>query len=146
MADSPQYMTIGTVSKRTGCKVETIRYYERVGLLPAPVRSSGGHRHYDHDALKRLNFILRARRLGFTLDTVRALLSLADGEGESCVDVEDIAGKHLDEVRGKLDDLAALERFLTDMVARCRGGTMPDCPLIEALFEGGAAGRRDGWN
>ena len=146
MADSPQYMTIGTVSKRTGCKVETIRYYERVGLLAAPVRSSGGHRHYDHDALKRLNFILRARRLGFTLDTVRALLSLADGEGESCAEVEDIAGNHRDEVRGKLEDLAALERVLTDMVDRCRGGTMPDCPLIEALFEGGAAGRRDGWN
>ncbi len=146
MADSPRYMTIGTVSKRTGCKIETIRYYERVGLLFAPVRSSGGHRHYDHDALKRLNFILRARRLGFTLDTVRALLSLADGEGKSCAEVEGIAGDHLAEVRGKLEDLAALERVLTDMVDRCRGGTMPDCPLIEALFEGAAAGRRDGWN
>ncbi len=147
MAEMPQYMTIGTVSKRTGCKVETIRYYERIGLLPAPVRSLGGHRHYDHDALERLNFILRARRLGFTLDTVRALLSLADGEGESCAEVEGIAGKHLGEVRGKLDDLAALERVLTDMVARCRGGTMPDCPLIEALSEDDRpGGRRGGWN
>ena len=147
MADSPHYMTIGAVSKRTGCKVETIRYYERIGLLPAPVRSVGGHRHYDHDALKRLNFILRARRLGFTLDTVRALLSLADGEGKSCAEVEGIAGSHLGEVRGKLDDLAAMERVLTDMVARCRGGTMPDCPLIEALFkDGAAAGPRGGWN
>jgi len=133
-------MTIGTVSRRTGCKVETIRYYERIGLLPPPVRTMGGHRNFDHEALKRLNFILRARRLGFTLDGVRALLSLADGEGGSCAEVAGIADEHLGEVREKLEDLAALERVLADMVARCRGGTMPECPLIEALFGDDAAG------
>ncbi len=140
-------MLIGALSKRTGCNIETIRFYERIGIMPKPARTQGGHRHYDHDALKRLNFILRARQLGFTLDTVRALLSLADGEGQSCAEVEGISGKHLSDVRGKLADLAALERVLTDMVARCQGGTMPDCPLIEAFFEDdGAAGRRHRWN
>ena len=93
MNDSTPLMTIGPLAERTGCKVETIRYYERIGLLPKPVRSQGGHRHYGGEALKRLNFILRARRLGFGLDAVRVLLNLADGHGESCGEVERLAGR-----------------------------------------------------
>ena len=136
MNGSTPVMTIGKLSARTGCKVETIRYYERIGLLPEPLRSEGGHRHYGQADAKRLNFILRARRLGFALDGVRALLDLADGRGNSCAEVEGIAGRHLGDVRGKLADLQSLEVVLADMVERCRSGTMPDCPVIEALYEG----------
>lgn len=135
MSAATPFMAIGALSRRTGCKVETIRYYERVGLLAPAGRSPGGHRQYDHDALKRLNFIRRARRLGFPVETVKALLALADGGGRTCKDVERIARRHLDAVRAKQSDLAALERVLADMVTRCAGGTKPDCPVIEALFE-----------
>ncbi|MAE44814.1 MAG: transcriptional regulator [Magnetovibrio sp.] len=127
-------MTIGALSRRTGCKVETIRYYERIGLLPAPARGRGGHRHYDEGALKRLDFVLRARGLGFPLDSIRGLLDLADGGGRSCAQVERIAARHLKDVRNKLADILVMEKVLAEMVADCRGGTMPDCPLIEALF------------
>lgn len=127
-------LTIGDVARRTGCKVETIRYYERIGLLTPPPRSAGGHRLYGGDDLKRLNFILRARHLGFRLAQVRLLLSLADGDGGSCAEVQRIAAEHLAEVRTKLRDLAALDGVLAAMVERCRGGTMPECPVIEALY------------
>ncbi len=128
-------IAIGPLARRTGCKVETIRYYERIGLLPEPVRSAGGHRHYGAMAMKRLNFILRARRLGFTREAVRVLLGLADGHGASCGEVERIAAGHLDDVRAKLVDLASLEGVLSGMVARCQRGDLPDCPVIEALYD-----------
>jgi len=130
-------MAIGGLSKRTGCKVETIRYYEKIGLLSPPARSQGGHRHYSEQALKRLNFIRKGRALGFPLDGVRGLLALADGDEESCAEVERIAARHLSEVRDKIADLKTLEKVLKDMVARCGGGTPPSCPLIETLFEEG---------
>ncbi len=135
MNDSTPLIPIGELAKRTGCKVETIRYYERIGLVPEPPRSDGGHRHYDEAAVKRLNFILRARRLGFSLDAVRMLLGLADGHGRSCAEVEHVAAGHLDDVRAKLADLQTLEGVLADLVERCRGGTVPDCPLIESLYD-----------
>ncbi len=135
MAKLQSLMSIGAVSKRTGCKVETIRYYERVGLLPAPARSQGGHRHYGEAALKRLTFILRARQLGFSLGTVRTLLALADGEGRTCDEVHRITARHLVDVRAKQDDLKVMEKVLAEMVSRCADGTLPECPLIEELFE-----------
>ncbi len=128
-------ITIGALSKRTGCKVETIRYYERIGLVPAPRRSEGGTRQFGEAAVKRLTFILRARQLGFSLDTVRALLALADGEEQACDEVQRIAAGHLQGVRAKQDDLRVMESVLAEMVSRCGGGTTPECPLIEALFE-----------
>jgi MerR family mercuric resistance operon transcriptional regulator len=135
MQESTPMMTIGVLSRQTGCKVETIRYYEQTGLVTPPLRSAGGHRQFDGGALKRLDFILKARRLGFSLDTVRTLLDLAGWQGESCADVEAVANGHLAEVRTRLSDLAALETALADMVHLCRGGTMPDCPIIEALSD-----------
>lgn len=128
-------MFIGVLSKRTGCNIETIRFYERIGVMPKPPRTEGGHRVYTEDHFKRLTFIRRSRQLGFSLDTVRALLGLADGEGRTCKDVERIANRHLREVRAKLDDLAIMDEVLSEMVSRCAGGTKPECPLIEALFE-----------
>ncbi len=127
-------MGIGALARRTGCKVETVRYYEHIGVLPPPPRSPGGQRRYGEAHLKRLNFIRRARELGFTLDGVRALLDLADERAGSCAEVETIAGAHLDVVRDKLTDLERLETVLADLVARCRGGTVPRCPIIEALY------------
>ncbi len=143
MTDTVPYLAIGALAKATGCKVETIRYYERIGLLAAPARSRGGHRHYGDEALKRLNFIRRARRLGFALDAVRALLAMADGEERNCAKAERIAAAHLDDVHAKIADLERMESVLAVMVAECAGGTTPECPVIEALYDSGpaAAGR-----
>jgi MerR family mercuric resistance operon transcriptional regulator len=130
------FLSIGGMAARTGCKVETIRYYEKIGLLAAAPRTRGGHRTYDLAACKRLHFILRARGLGFPLSTVRALLVLADGEERNCTEAGRIAEARLADVRRKIGDLATLEDTLARMVDHCRSGTTPDCPLIEALFEG----------
>ena len=133
-----QLLTRGAIAARTGVNIETVRYYERIALLPAPPRSTGGHRMYDQVLLRRLNFIRRCRELGFTLDEVRSLLQLVDGGGYTCGEVEALTTAHLGEVRRKLADLKRLEKVLREMVARCEGGEVPDCPVIEALFrEGG---------
>ena len=124
---------IGTLSKRTGCKVETIRYYEQVGLLPAPGRSAGGYRLYGTVHLKRLTFIRRARALGFSIEEVRTLLRLADERERSCARARVLAAGHLDDVRAKIADLKSMERVLGKTVARCASGNGSDCPLIEAL-------------
>ena len=126
---------IGTLSTRTGCKVETVRYYERIGLLPRPARSAGGYRLYTLDQVKRLTFIRRGRDLGFTLDDVRRLLALADERERPCAQVRDVAAAHLEDVRAKLRGLRSMEAVLTRIIAQCAGGTRPDCPLIEALSE-----------
>ena len=129
-----QRFTRGVIAKRTGVNIETVRYYERIGLLPAPPRSKGGHRIYDEDLLRRLNFIRRSRELGFTLNEVRGLLLLVDGGNYTCAEVEALTSAHLGEVRRKLADLKRLEKVLREMVAGCEGGEIPECPVIEALF------------
>jgi MerR family mercuric resistance operon transcriptional regulator len=126
---------IGALSKRTGCNIETIRYYERIGLVPSPPRSAGGHRQYGRDHLQRLTFVRRARDLGFPLETVRALLGFADPGTASCTEVEHLASSHLTDVHAKLADLHRLEKVLAELVARCKGGTVPECPILEALFD-----------
>ena len=133
-------LTIGELSKRTGCIIETIRYYERIGVMPAPPRTAGGHRIYDRDHLKRLNFVRRARALGFTLDQVRGLLALADERETSCAEVEKLARAQLDQVRARIDDLGRMEAVLDEMVAACAGGAVPECPILEALFDGSDEG------
>jgi MerR family mercuric resistance operon transcriptional regulator len=127
--------TIGMLSKQTGCNTETIRYYERVGLLPAPPRTEGGHRVYGEAHTKRLTFIRRSRELGFTLGEVRGLLQMVDGEHYTCADVKNLALDHLKEVRGKLANLKKLEKVLKQLADRCTGNETPDCPIVEALFE-----------
>jgi MerR family transcriptional regulator, mercuric resistance operon regulatory protein len=126
---------IGALSKRTGCNVETIRYYERIGLMPPAARSDGGHRLYGESQGLRLGFIRRARELGFTLDQVRTLLKLVDGRRYTCAHVKRITVRHLDEVRRKVADLRKIERVLAEMAAQCDGGTVPKCPIIDALFD-----------
>ena len=126
-------MQIGEISRRTGCNIETIRYYERVGLLPPPARSSGGYRLYDAGQVDRLAFIRRARALGFALDEVRALLRLAEDRSGSCAEARDLAAAHLADVRAKIADLRAMERVLKETIAQCADGTLPNCPLIQTL-------------
>ena len=126
--------TIGTLSKLTGCNIETIRYYERVGLLPDPPRTGGGHRLYSEASVKRLKFIRRSRELGFTIEEVRELLELVDGKRYTCDDVHALTVDHLEDVKKKMADLRRMERVLKTMAAQCSGGKVPDCPIIDALF------------
>jgi MerR family transcriptional regulator, mercuric resistance operon regulatory protein len=126
---------IGELSRQTGCNVETIRYYERVGLLPRPARTAARYRLYDPADVRRLVFVRRARELGFTLDEIRALLALsANNNGkDTCAAVRQVAAAHLADVRAKIADLRAMGRVLSDAVRRCDTGELPGCPLIETL-------------
>ncbi len=126
----------GALAKRYGCNIETIRYYENIGLLRAPDRTESGHRLYSPRDQARLGFILRARELGFSMEEIRSLLSLADSRGYTCGDVLALSEHHLDDIRTKIRDLSRLERTLTEMAERCAGGDVPDCPVMDALLEG----------
>jgi MerR family mercuric resistance operon transcriptional regulator len=132
-------LAIGTLSKRTGCQIETIRYYERAGLMPAPARSPGGYRLYGTEHLKRLTFIRRARALGFSIGQVRTLLGLTDHHRRPCAQARLIAAAHLEDVRAKIADLTVMEQVLRKTVARCAEGAGSHCPLIEALYRDGPA-------
>lgn len=135
LRDSAPRLPIGALSRRTGVNIETVRYYERVGLLPPPARSEGGHRLYGGGHLMRLNFVRRARDLGFTLNEIRGLLELAEKRDRPCAEAREVAVGHLSDVTAKIADLRTMERVLADMVARCAEGSTPECPLIEALFD-----------
>ncbi len=126
-------LTIGDLSKATNTKVETVRYYERIGLLPKPPRTAGDYRDYGQAELGRLSFIRRARDLGFSLDQVRALLGLSDDRNCDCAGIDRIANEHLREVDRKLADLGALRRELKAVIDSCDGGTIAECRIIEAL-------------
>ena len=124
---------IGDLARATATKVETIRYYERTGLLPPPPRTAGNYRAYGQHHLGRLSFIRRARDLGFSIEQVKALLDLADQRERSCDAVDTIAREHLSEVERKLADLTALRRELTTLIGQCRHGTVAECRIIEVL-------------
>lgn len=126
-------LTIGELGKATNTKVETVRYYERIGLLPKPARTTGNYRDYGQAELARLSFIRRARDLGFSLDQVRAMLDLSDDGGRDCAAIDAIARAHLREVDRKLADLAALRRELKAVIDSCQGGTVAECRIIDAL-------------
>ena len=126
-------LTIGDLSKATGTKVETIRYYERIGLLAPPDRTSGNYRAYGAKDLSQLSFIRRARDLGFGLEQVRKLLGLSDQKQRSCEAVDVIARVHLEDVDRKLADLKALRRELDSIIRHCGCGTIAECRIIEAL-------------
>lgn len=126
-------LTIGDLARATRTKAETIRYYERIGLLPKPARTSGNYRAYGGAHLGRLSFIRRARDLGFSLDRVRALLDLADQRDQPCAKVDALARDHLAEVERKIADLQALGRELSGLISQCSRGVIADCLIIEAL-------------
>ncbi|ORE97018.1 helix-turn-helix domain-containing protein [Aurantimonas sp. 22II-16-19i] len=127
-----QEFSIGRLSERTGVNIETIRYYEKVGLLPPPPRTEGGHRLYLEGHLRRLVFIRRSRELGFTLDEIRNLLGLVEG-GHACGKVQNAALAHLKNIREKIADLRRMERMLAETATRCEGGTAPECAIIDVL-------------
>ena len=126
-------LTIGALADLTGTKVETIRYYERLGLLAAPARTAGNYRSYEPSDVGRLSFIRRARDLGFSLDQVRALLDLADQKDRSCETVDALARGHLAEVKRKIADLKGLRRELDSLISQCSHGTIAECRILEAL-------------
>ena len=128
-------LTISQLSRATGVNAETIRYYERIGVLAPPPRSRGGHRMYGVETRQRLAFVRRARALGFSIADIRALLALSRAGG-SCARVQRIAGAHLADVQARLSDLARLERILADTVARCSGGVATACPVLDMLDAG----------
>lgn len=125
--------TIGTLSEGTGVNIETIRYYERIGLLPPPPRSAGRHRLYGDSHRQRLIFIRRARELGFSLEEVRALLGLGGGHDLTCGEVRALTQHHIAAIRDKVRDLKRLERTLCDLAAQCKADKVPDCPILDAL-------------
>ena len=131
-------LAIGTLAKRTGTKVQTIRYYEQIGLLPEPGRTEGGQRRYGDADLDRLAFIRHARQLGFTLEAIRELLDLSDNPSRSCAEVDVIAHRQLKEVEARITRLEALRKELKRMLRECSRDTVSDCRVLEVLRDHGA--------
>lgn len=127
--------TIGQLARRTGAKVQTIRYYEEIGILPEPPRSEGNQRLYDEHAVDRLAFIRHARELGFSLEAVRDLLSLADSPGQSCQAADAIARRQLEAVEARMARLQSLKMELERMIEQCQGGKIANCRVIEVLSD-----------
>ena len=132
---SDETFPIGEVARRTGVKVPTIRYYEGIGLLPAPPRTEGNRRVYDAADLRRLAFIRHARELGFEVDAIRTLLSLQDHPDQSCAAADSIARARLAEVDRRITRLTALKAELQRMVDHCAAGRVSECRVIETLAD-----------
>jgi MerR family mercuric resistance operon transcriptional regulator len=132
-AKATKRTSIGGLSRLTGVNIETVRYYEKVKMLPAPPRTEGGHRIYGPEEARILIFIRRSRELGFTLAEIRALLDLGGPGKASCGEVREIAVHHLKDIRAKIVDLKKLERLLATTIAKCSGKKVPDCPVIDIL-------------
>lgn len=121
------------LARRTGCNLETIRYYEKTGMMPDPPRTAAGYRVYDDTHVARLRFILRARELGFSIEEIRGLLDLQDGGNQTCAEVKERTERHLADVRTKIADLQRIECVLSETAARCSGEDVPQCPVLETL-------------
>lgn len=121
------------LARHTGCNLETIRYYEKIGMLPDPPRTSAGYRVYDEGHVSRLRFILRARQLGFSLEEVRGLLALVDGGAHACAEVKERTEIHLAAIRTRIRDLKRIESVLAATAAQCSGEVVPACPVLDAL-------------
>lgn len=126
-------LTIGRLAEAAGVNLETVRYYERIKLMPSPARTASGHRVYEDGHVRWLMFIRRGRELGFSIEQIRALLALAEPSRASCAEVREIARTHLDEVRAKLADLLRLEGILSATIAQCSGDATPSCPVLDML-------------
>ncbi len=128
-----ELLTIGKVAIQTDCNIETIRYYEKENLLAPPHRTEGGHRLYTAEMVKRLVFIRRCRELGFSMQEIRELLSVVDGEQVSCEHVKQISDLHLSDIRSKISDLRKMARSLKELSSQCSGEDVPECPIIDVL-------------
>ncbi|KGJ99188.1 MerR family transcriptional regulator [Thalassotalea sp. ND16A] len=128
--------SIGQLSKKSGCKVETVHYYERIELMPEPPRTEGGHRVYSLTHVKRLNFIRRSRELGFKIEQIRELLKFIDEPNHYCGEVRAMAMQQSRVVQEKILDLQRLQSALDEMVTHCKGNqnSIDDCPIVDALF------------
>ena len=125
--------SIGEMSRRTDVKVPTIRYYEQMGLIAPPERTSGNQRRYSREGLQRLSFIKHARELGFTIDSIRELIELNERPDEACALADEIAAQHLDAVQDRIRQLKKLEKELKRIVTGCDGESVETCYVIEAL-------------
>lgn len=121
------------LARKTGCNLETIRYYENIGVMPDPPRTAKGFRVYDASHVARLRFIMRMRELGFTLEEVRGFLALTDDGAQTCAEVQQRTEAHLVDVRAKIADLQRIERALAETAAQCSGENVPECPVLDAL-------------
>ena len=121
------------LARLTGCNLETIRYYETIGIMPEPPRTAANYRAYDDAHVARLRFVMRSRDLGFTLAEIRDLLGLVDGKAGTCADVQALASRHIGSVRAKIADLRRIEEELSETVSRCTGDDVPECAVIDAL-------------
>ena len=126
-------LPMSQLSRLSGVNAETIRFYERAKMLPSPPRTPGGHRVYGPTHLRTLGFIRRARELGFSLEEIRMLIWLGGPGRATCREVHQVAARHLEDIRAKLDDLNKIERLLAKTVAQCSGKAEPDCPVIDIL-------------
>ena len=130
-------MMIGDLARRAGCKVQTVRYYEQIGLMPEPERTKGQQRRYGGGHLDRLSFIRHSRELGFPLAAIRELLGLSDRPEQSCAAADQIARRQLELVESRLVRLRALRSELKRMIVQCGGGRVAECRIIEALADHG---------
>ena len=135
-------LSIGALAERTGCNIQTIRYYEQIGLLPRPSRTEGGQRRYGVEIVHRLAFVRHARDLGFNIEAVRALMELAHAPERSCADVDRIAEAHLKAVDEKIAKLTALRTELRRMLKECGRGQIAECRIIESLRDQNICGAR----
>ena len=128
--------TIGKLAKKVNCKVETVHYYEKIGLMPEPPRTNGGHRIYDLNHIKRLNYIRRSRELGFSIEQIRSLLKFIDEPNHQCGEIKSIAILQAHDVQRKINDLKKLQIALNEMIGSCKGDdlTLDKCPIIDALY------------
>ncbi len=128
-----EILSIGALSKQSGVSIETIRYYERRGVLPNPPRSIGGFRLYSGEYLRRLAFVRRGRDLGFSLETLRGLIHLTETNTYTCEEVYALTQEHLTEVRRKIADLRRVEQEIVKIASHCSKTPAPECPVIDAL-------------
>jgi MerR family mercuric resistance operon transcriptional regulator len=133
--NTKQFLKRGALAKAAGCNLETIRYYEKISLLPPPSRTSSGHRLYSPDDQSRLRFILRCRELGFSIEEIRSLLGLVDTGDYSCAEINKLTLMHLASITQKIIDLKKLEKTLKTISDECSKGDTPDCPIIDALSQ-----------
>ena len=127
-------MRIGELARACDCPAETIRYYEKIGLLPQAVRRANGYRSYDVTHQEWLQFILRSKELGFSQDEVRRLTDLAHQKQAACADVHELLQEHVRDVRKRVRVLKRMERALVRLKTQCQNGTLHDCPVIDELM------------
>ena len=129
----PERFSIGEMAKTGNCKVQTVRYYEQIGLLPEPARNAGNQRVYSRAQRDRLRFIRHAREMGFPLERIREILALGDDPSRSCEEVDQIAREHLRDVESRIERLQSLRAELERMISECTANRVAECRIIEVL-------------